>query len=114
MAVDYDKLNFYTGANYMKRSDKSGGGTIAGSSIGVDHNLGYIPQFNIYADLDDNGILWYGGERVFAGTESTSGGWTYPPIVDAWTTTNTLTMRPSNIGSSRPIYWLIYLDYGGL
>ena len=114
MPVDYDKLNFYTGANYMKRSDKSGQSTIAGSAVNIDHNLGYIPQFLHYVDLDNNGFLWYGGERVFAGTESTSGGWSYPPDVKAWTTTNTLTLNPENIGSSRPCYWLIYLDYGGI
>lgn len=113
MAVDYDKLNFYTGANYMKRSDKSGQSTIAGSAVDVDHSLGYVPQFLTFADLDNNGILWYGGERVFAGTESTSGGWSYPPMVDSWVTDQVLTMYPSNIGSSRPVHWLIYLDYSG-
>lgn len=113
MAVDYDKLNFYTGANYMKRSNKSGQGTISSSTVDVDHNLGYVPQFLMFADLDNNGIIWYGGERVFEGTESTAFFPSPPPEVDSWITTSTLTLYPSNIGSSRPIHWLIYLDYSG-
>lgn len=114
MDPDYDKLNFYTGANYMKRSDKSGQSTIANSTLAINHDLGYVPQFLTYADLDNDGILWYGGERVFEGTESTSFFPSPPPDVMSWITTTTLTQYPSNIGSSRAVRWLIYLDYGGM
>lgn len=112
MEPDLDKLNFYTGVNYMKRSDKSGYSTINSANVVVPHNLRYIPQFVYYADLDGDGILWYGGERVWSGTESTSGGGTPPPIVDAWITETELTMDPFFFTGTRAIHWLIYLDYG--
>lgn len=109
---DLDKLNFYTGVNYMKRSDKSGQGSVNSADVPVDHNLGYVPQFVYYVDLDNDGFLWYGGERVHSLTESTSGGGTPQPYVDAWITENTLTLDPYNLGGSRTAKWLIYLDYG--
>lgn len=112
MEPNLDKLNFYSGVNYMKRSDKSGQSTINTSDVDVDHNLGYVPQFAVYAELDGDGFLWHGGERVFEGTESTSGGGTYPPVVDAWSDENTLTMHPLNFLSAEDVFWLIYLDYG--
>ena len=112
MVVDLDKLNFFTGVNYMKRSEKSGDDLINAAQIVVNHDLEYVPQYAYYVDIDGDGFLWYGGERVFEGTESTAGGWTYPPIVDAWALENTLTFQPYNFTTNRAIYWLIYLDYG--
>lgn len=111
MEPDFDKLNFYSNVNYMKRSDKSGESTISSSEKSVTHGLGYEPQFLHYADVDNDGYIWYGGERVNEYTESTSGGGSAPPRVDAWITDTTLTLSPFNISSARPIYWLIYLDY---
>ncbi|MCA9325520.1 hypothetical protein KDA23_05670 [Candidatus Saccharibacteria bacterium] len=112
MEPDFDKLNFYTGTNYMKRSSKTGDSTINASDVDVLHDLGYNPQFVYYVDLDGDGYLWYGGERVFEGTDSSAGAWTYPPIVDGWTTTDTLLFHPTGFSSAEEIYWVVYLDYG--
>ena len=109
---DLDKLNFYSGVNYMKRSDKSGSGPVNATDVDIDHNLTYVPQYVYYVDLDNNGFLWYGGERVHAYTESTAGGGPAVPWVDAWITENTLTLNPNSLGGSRTAKWLIYLDYG--
>ena len=108
-----DKLNSYSGVNYMKRSDKSGQGTINASAVPIAHDLGYVPQFVHYVDLDNDGFLWYGGERVFEGTESTSFFPSPPPLIDAWITDDTLTLNPTvSPGGNRTAKWLIYLDYG--
>ena len=108
---DLDKLNFYTGVNYMKRSDKSGQTSVNASDVDVTHGLGYVPQFVYYVDLDNDGFLWYGGERVHAYTESTAAG-PSAPFVDAWIDTADLTLNPNNLGGSRTAKFLIYLDYG--
>lgn len=112
MELDLDKLNFYSGVNYMKRSDKSGQSTINTADRVVSHNLGYAPQFSYYAELDGDGFIWYGGERVWSGTDSTAGGGTAPPIVEGWIDENNLTLHPSFFTAARAVYWLIYLDYG--
>ena len=112
MEPDLDKLNSYSGVNYMKRSDKSGQSTINTADVVVSHNLGYAPQFSYYAELDGDGFIWYGGERVYAGTASTSGGVSSPPVVEAWITDSQLTLHPSFFTAARAAYWLIYLDYG--
>lgn len=63
MAVDLTKLQFYSGNNYLKRS--SFFGQMNAVSTGYDpnqtsitHNLGYIPQFIVAADYQNNGIWW--------------------------------------------------------
>lgn len=112
MEPDLDKLNQYSRVNYMKRSDKSGQSTTNTSNISVSHNLGYVPQFAVYGDVDGDGMLWYGSEKVTEATESTAGGGTQPKSVDAWVTTDNLTIKPYNFGGTRPVHWLIYLDYG--
>ena len=129
MQPDYDKLNFYTGANYMKRSDKSGQGALAITNPNVmneiagvrtiDHNLGYVPQFNYFVDLLNDGMLWYGGEIVFEGTDSTSSGpgGISQIVVEGWMDTTKLSLAAldrTEFGSasgSRDCFWLIYLDY---
>lgn len=108
-----DKLNFYSRVNYMKRSDKSGQGEIETDPLVIFHNLGYPPKFMWFADLFGDGMIWYGGEKVFEGTESTAGGGTAPPIVDAWVDEENLTLYPWFFTDPRTAYWLIYLDYGG-
>jgi len=112
MEPDLNKLNSYSGVNYMKRSDTSGQSTINTADLPISHNLNYTPQFVIYADLDGDGFLWYGGEKVFEGTNSTSFFASPPPLVDSWITDTTLTMHPYNFSAARAIHWLIYLDYG--
>lgn len=123
MQPNLDKLNFYSGVNYMKRSDKSGhqplniGAANTIQTMTIDHNLGYAPQFDFYVDLLNDGTYWYGGEIVHEGTESTSGGGSYPfAEVNGFVTLTQFIAKSSNptggtIGN-REVYWLIYLDYG--
>lgn len=112
MQPNLDKLNFYSGVNYMKRSDKSGQSTINAADLVIQHDLGYAPSFAYYAELDGDGFIWYGGERVWSGTDSTAGGGTAPPSIASWITENSLTLKPSFFTADRAAYWLIYLDYG--
>lgn len=112
MGVDLNKLNYYSGANYMKRyiSDKRNVGT---SPLNISHPLGHVPQFVYYADLFNDGMLWYGGERVFEGTESTSGGVDANPEIVAWVTASTLTFDSRYYTSgTRQVYFVLYRDYG--
>lgn len=112
MPVDLDKLNFYSGVNYMKRlvSDSTSVGT---TKKVINHDLGYPPQFVWYADLFGDNMLWYGGECVSEGTESTAGGASLNPDINAWVRDNTLTLYPSNYTSgSKTAYYVIYRDYG--
>lgn len=58
-----------TDANYLKRylNDTStiivpSFGNIA--SVPIPHTLGYIPNFDIFVDVSDDGVYWSGGEKV--------------------------------------------------
>lgn len=123
MEPDLDKLNFYSRVNYMKRSDKSGQSPMSIgpannlSTLPIDHNIGYVPQYDFYADVLGNGTYWYGGEIVHEGTESTSGGGTAPgPDINAYVTEQQIIFQSRNFTSgtiaSRDVFWLLYLDYG--
>lgn len=119
---DLDRLNFYTGVNYMKRSDTSGhvAKSVAGSGGQevITHALGYIPHFDVYMDVNNDGTIWYGGFIVDEDTESTSGGASPDYLaLEAYMTTTALTLNivdltSGGITSSPELYWLIYLDYG--
>lgn len=112
MSVDLDKLNYYSGVNYMKRyiSDVR---NVGASSVNYTHSLGYVPQFVYYADLFGDGMLWYGGERVSEGTESTAGGLSMGLEILAWINTSTLTLYPRNHSSgSKEVHFVVYRDYG--
>lgn len=124
MNVDLSKLAFYSGANYMKRSEEFTGSTamtLPGSGLAVTHtvthNLGYIPYFDVFADLDNDGIIW-AGEKIDQNTDSSAFGATLgTPALDYWCTATTLTIRLLNNTSplatgTRTVYWVIYLDYG--
>lgn len=112
MQPDITKLNQYSGVNYMKRSDKSGVAQTNTTNISIGHELGYPPQFSVYADLLGDGMIWYGAERVTASTESTAGAGTPAVYTESWVTDTALTIKPNNFGGNRNVYWLIYLDYG--
>lgn len=123
MTVDLSKLNFYSGANYLKRSSLSDTASLTlpafGSSVTttVDHNLNYIPFFDVFADIDGDGIIWSGGDKVTKYTESSLGTNPESPRLSVWTTTTTLTITLTNNTSptatgTRSVYWIIYLDYG--
>lgn len=117
MGVDLSKLIFYSGVNYMKRSGFCDNTTITlggTTTTPVNHNLGYIPFYDVFM-TDGDGVLW-NGSRVEAYTGSaTQAVWSGEPKLNDWTTTSTLTMSVSNAGSltgTRKLYWLVYFDYG--
>lgn len=127
MSVDLTKLNFYSLANYMKRDAElcgsktitlgSSGGT---NTITITHNYGYIPFYEVYCNFTGGTVLW-AGELINQYTEtSISGGsYVYPPYLDSWVTTTTLTINlydgtdPTQTGD-RTVYYLIYKDYGNV
>lgn len=117
---DLTKLQFYSGNNYLKRSQYSGDMTasIANSytvnETSTTHNLGYIPQYIIAANYHNNGIWWvteYVGANHGPGG-SGDGAITISPQID----TSRLYLRSSSdfTGSistaSVPVKYVIYLD----
>lgn len=123
MSVDETKLMFWSGANYLKRSEFSSSASLALGGLGtyatttITHNLGYIPFFSVYADLTNDGTIW-SNDIVNVFTESSISGvtTTYPTLI-YYCTTTTLTIKILNNTSplatgSRTVYWTIYLDYG--
>ena len=124
MTVDITKIGFYTGANYMKRSTTYSGSTTVtlqshGSTVShtVTHNLGYVPVFSIFIDVDNDGTIW-SGEKLDQYTDtSLSGVEPATPYVDSWSTTTALTISIDNSTTptatgTRTVYWVIYVDYG--
>lgn len=126
MALDLTKVTFYSGVNYMKRSRHVGSISLTlpgyGSAVTytVEHNLGYIPQYTVQAEIDESGTIWNGG-KVSQYTDQLylSGLFvdeTYPQLY-SWSTTTTLTIRIENYTSplatgARTVYWVVYEDYG--
>jgi len=123
---DLSKLDFITSENYLKRSSFCGHTTLTLGGYGtvntttIDHNLGYVPLFDVYCELDTDGAIIAGGEKVNAYTEAAnlSGLAVDPPypFLRAWATTTQLVIRLENYTSptasgTRELYWLIYLDY---
>lgn len=126
MTIDLSKLAFLSTVNYMKRSPPNTGSTplaLPGSglttSYSVTHNFGYIPYFDVFVDIDNDGVIW-AGEKVDRYTDSSNTGVSpAAPSVDYWSTTTVLTISINNSTSpvatgSRTIYWVTYLDYGNL
>lgn len=126
--ADLTKLHFLSSENYLKSSTFCGSTTLTlsagGSSVTytITHNLGYIPFFEVYGELDSAGTIWSGG-KVSANTDqnmlSGSGvSETYPQL-DAWSDTISLTITLTNNTSpvatgDRVVYWIIYKDYGNV
>lgn len=117
---DFSKLSFLSTNNYLKRSPFCGTQQItvaAGgySEVNVDHDLGYIPFYEAFADIDNDGTIWNGG-KVHPGTLSASAGpKTSPGIMHNIDTTdfriglfNDVT---TGVTHTIQAYWLIYLDY---
>lgn len=117
--ADISKVHFHSGANYLKRSEFCGNTTLNTATTTthtVTHNLGYIPFYQVYAELDEAGTIWTGGKVSELSEQGFLSGLGAPPTyieIDSWITTTQLTIRLSNTASQQvPIYWLIYLDYG--
>jgi hypothetical protein len=124
--ADLSKLDFITSENYLKRSEFCGSTDLTLGAYGsavthtVDHNLGYVPLFDVYAELDTAGEIVAGGEKVNSLTEQAflSGLGADPPYpqMRSWATTTQLVIRLENFTSptasgTRKVYWLIYQDY---
>lgn len=118
--MDDKKLNFWTEANYLKRDEDNSDATslsvaaFGNTSHDVNHDAGYIPFVEVFAELDNDGILW-AGDKIDKYTETSLSGYSRPsPYLRYWTTTNTLTIRvqKDTSGSATvPIRWLVYKDY---
>lgn len=128
MAVDKPKINFSSDINYLKRSSFCGNATLTLPAVGgsvsttVTHSLGYVPMFEVVAEIDDANTIWTGG-KVSTLTDQAflSGLGTDPTYVDlrCWSTTTTLTITLLNNTSptatgTRKVYWIIYEDYGNV
>lgn len=124
--MDVTKIAFYSGANYMKRSSTTGHTTVTlpayGSTVTATeaHVLGYVPDFDVFVDIDGDGILW-AGEKIDQYTESSLTGIVDPssPTIEYWSTANVLTVNINNTTTptatgTRDVYWVIYLDYGNV
>jgi len=122
MAIDKTKLIFHSGTNYMKRSTFCGSATITlpayGSTVSytVTHNLGYIPFFQIFSDIDNTDSIWTPYKLDQYTDTGLSGVDPAVPRLDSWVTTTTLVISITNNTSptatgTRAIYWLIYKDY---
>lgn len=123
--MDNSLLGFSSDANYMKRSvDFTGSTTLTLPSFGntvsttVTHNLGYVPQFDVFIDIDNDGTIW-SSEKVESLTDSSLVPGVDPtvPKVSYWSTTTALTISIDNTTSptysgSVVVYWIVYLDYG--
>jgi len=122
MTVILPELNFYSGVNYMKRDISSGssimtlGALNAVTTITINHNLGYIPFFQVSCDQDGTGRIW-SATKINILTESSSAATRPDPFLRSWATTTTLVITLTNATSplatgGRRVYYLIYRDYG--
>ena len=117
---DLTKLQFYSGNNYLKRSDSVGqmnavvNNTSSVNATSITHGLGYIPQFIVAIDYQNNGI-WWANEYCSAWRNpggANDGSIVVHPMID----TNKLylisaadtggTMAPA----TRPVKYVVYLD----
>lgn len=101
--MDLSKVSFISSLNYLKRSQFCSSGS---NPPPINHNLGYIPFYEVYADFSNNGIIW-AGEWINEWTDSSNTGQTQGFVAQSWTSTSTLT-----ISTQGTAYWLVYLDYG--
>lgn len=117
MTVDLSKLALLSEENYMKREDRTPRyqdvtvGAYSSQSITVNHNLGHIPEYDVWAELLADGMIWSGNlpEVGMSGFYTPA----YAQMYD-WITTSTLTITVDNqTGSSKTVrvYYLIFKDY---
>lgn len=115
--MDETKLNFLSTANYMKRDSHTGSQTMSvggfgTSSITIDHNIGHVPHYDVYATLQSDGRIW-ARNLPYVGMENSATTPTYTQVT-SWTTANTLTIRLDNPAAgtkSIVVYYTIYKDY---
>lgn len=117
MTVDLSKLAFFSGANYMKREDRSPRyqdvslGAFGDQTITIPHNLNRIPEVDVQAELTQDGMIWTGNlpEVGMEGFYTPA----YPQIV-YWARANDLQItvsNPTGSGVTVRVYYLIFKDY---
>lgn len=123
MGADLTKLGFYSALNYLKRSSFVGSEALTLASAGnsvqkvVNHALGYIPFFQVGADLTNDGTIW-SNDVVNQYTETSLSGVDPPyPTLTYWCDAQNLTIDINNSTSpassgTRLVYWSVYVDYG--
>lgn len=106
--ADLSKLSLYSAHNYMKNDESlSGDSGSATTSTTVNHNLGYIPFYEVFAE--DDGIIW-AGEKINQYTGTSTGNIPNDITMNNWVTDNQLVLNVIT-GGSKIIYWNIYKDY---
>lgn len=116
MTVDLSKLAFYSGANYMKREDRttryvdiSASAFSTGQQV-INHALGFVPEIYVDCDCLGDGMRWQ-GKRPWVGMEGSVS--SPDPLVEYWVDENNLTLRVINPGGStivRRVFFVIYRD----
>lgn len=118
MTVDLSKLNFWSGANYMKRYDDDSPYTdvtiaaFGSQTVTVNHGLNFIPEYDVQAELEANGRIWT-GTIPYVGMNQGGGG-PSNAYFDSWITTTDLIItahNPTGSSISFRIYHIIYKDY---
>lgn len=118
--VDLSKLAFLTTENYMKREDRpvryqdvsvaANGAT----NITITHNLLRVPEFEVGADLQQNGHIWTGTLPYKLMVSSGGGGTPVSGVLRTWITTTALTIRlenPTGSAATYRVWYIIYRDY---
>lgn len=118
--MDLSKLSFLSTNNYLKRSPFCGTAPVTAAPFAVAdvlivHNINYVPFYEVFAEVDNDGIIWNGG-KVHEGTLSVSAGpKDSPGIVHRVNTTElragVLNDTTDGLSKTCQMYWLIYLDY---
>lgn len=127
MSVDLSKLAFYSGANYMKRSDLCGSYTIdlsydgvnsySGGSLTINHGLGYVPFVDVYPE-NTTDTIWAGDrvstytDRILLSGNTTDDGQIITKDVDDENVTISFKDWTTTSRTSVVVHVLIYLDYG--
>lgn len=117
MAVDRTKLSFYSGNNYMKRSEFFGVVSqpvppgLSFNTTTINHGLGYVPFFTYAVDFNNDGILWT-TDYVVSGHYTDPG----PALFRCYVDENNLYVRSGQNSDStgsgpRNVYYGIYLDF---
>lgn len=117
--VDLSKLQFYSGNNYLKRSEfwdqmNAVSTGINPNQTSITHGLGFVPQFITAIDYENNGIWW---ANEFCGDVRGPGGRTNGVImVNPTIDINNLYLNSSESydggvsSATRPVKYGIYLD----
>ena len=122
MPANLSLLNFSSNENYMKRDASSGESILTLSSgtvtTNIAHNLNFIPQYDVYADLNNDGTIW-AGEQIGIYTDTSLFANPNELGLSSSITTTTLTITLQSYSSplasgNRTVYYIIYKDYGNV